>query len=551
MKSAALSFVALVSVAWNAPVLAQEDPHAGCAAPPAFVPAELLERPVVLRTGVGNSHDAVTTKSKDAQALYDQGLNYLESYVWIEASRSFHEALRRDPNVAMAYVGLSRVASGLGQDEAAARFLERAKALSAGVSPREQRRIALREKQLEAMADLDNVAKHAAYKKAIDEALTKDMEDPELWIIRGNAEEANASGRGQRGNASSVAFYREVLRLVPDHASAHHYLIHSYEVVGRIDKALEHGEAYAGLAPSIPHAAHMWGHDLRRVGRVDEAIVQFRKADALERAYFAAEKIDPSMDWHHGHNLDLLGMCYQHKGQMALAESTLREASALVAMDAYGAFRRRELPHFLIERGRFEEGLRAAQELARSEYVEARTVAHALAGRAQLGLSRVEDAKRSLEAARKELEQCPRVAPGVAPTQAAVRPWVEGLEGELLLRTREREKGRSILEGVAVSLRGAVSPDAWILGLFRLESMARTAREAGDWDLAELMARHMLEHDAAYGGSHLAMGLVYQHRGEASKAEKAFEEARRYWKDADPGLPELAMIEKRNAASSR
>ena len=117
--------------------------------------------------------------------------------------------------------------------------------------------------------------------------------------------------------------------------------------------ALEHGEAYARLAPSIPHAAHMWGHDLRRVGRVDEAIVQFRKADTLERAYYAAEKIDPSMDWHHGHNLDLLGMCYQHKGQMALAESTLREASNLVPLDTYGAYRRRELPHFLIERGRF------------------------------------------------------------------------------------------------------------------------------------------------------------------------------------------------------
>ena len=47
--------------------------------------------------GIGNSHEAVTTTSKEAQAFYDQGLNYLESYVWIEASRSFHQALRLDP----------------------------------------------------------------------------------------------------------------------------------------------------------------------------------------------------------------------------------------------------------------------------------------------------------------------------------------------------------------------------------------------------------------------------------------------------------------------
>ena len=40
------------------------------------------------------------------------------------------------------------------------------------------------------------------------------------------------------------------------------------------------------------------------------------------------------------------------------------------------------------------------------------------------------------------------------------------------------------------------------MALFRLEAMAHVAREVGDWDLAESMARQMLEHDAAYGGSH-------------------------------------------------
>ena len=84
--------------------LAQDDPHAGCAMPPSYVPAELLERPVPLRQGVGNSHETVTTKSAEAQAWYDQGLNYLESYVWIEASRSFLQALRLDPDMAMAHL---------------------------------------------------------------------------------------------------------------------------------------------------------------------------------------------------------------------------------------------------------------------------------------------------------------------------------------------------------------------------------------------------------------------------------------------------------------
>src|SRR5688572_13907873 len=107
--------VTLLAVLASSPPAATlaEDPHAACAAPPSYVPAELLDRPVGLRQGIGNSHEAVTTSSKDAQAFYDQGLNYLESYVWIEASRSFHQALRLDLSLAMAWIGLSRVSSGL------------------------------------------------------------------------------------------------------------------------------------------------------------------------------------------------------------------------------------------------------------------------------------------------------------------------------------------------------------------------------------------------------------------------------------------------------
>ena len=329
---------------------AEDDPHAGCVAPPSYVPAALLERPLPLRRGVGNSRETVTTGSQEAQAYYDQGLNYVESYVWIEAARSFHQALRLDPKLALAYVGLSRVQSGLGNDKAARLMLERAKALGSGASDRERRRITIREKQLDAIDRIEDTAAFAAYKKAIDDALVADLGDPQLWLMRGTAEESNASGRGQRGNASSVAFYERALQLVPDHASAHHYLVHSYETIGRIEDALVHGEAYARLSPAIPHAAHMWAHDLRRVGRMDEAIVQFLKVDSLERAYFKAERLDPSLDWHHGHNLDLLATCYEHKGQMATAEKILRRAATLEPRDAYRAFNTRELPNFLIHR---------------------------------------------------------------------------------------------------------------------------------------------------------------------------------------------------------
>src|SRR5688572_3943521 len=71
------------------------------------IPQALLERSVPIRTGIGEAHDDAGTKSRDAQAFYDQGLAYLHSFVWIEAARSFHQALEHDPNLALAHVGLS------------------------------------------------------------------------------------------------------------------------------------------------------------------------------------------------------------------------------------------------------------------------------------------------------------------------------------------------------------------------------------------------------------------------------------------------------------
>src|SRR5262245_46963428 len=78
-----------------------------------WVPREILARPLPLRQGIGLSHEKVTTASKEAQSYYDQGMAYLHSYVWIEAARSFNQATRLDPKMAMGYIGLSRACSGL------------------------------------------------------------------------------------------------------------------------------------------------------------------------------------------------------------------------------------------------------------------------------------------------------------------------------------------------------------------------------------------------------------------------------------------------------
>ena len=204
--------IILLMLASSDVALSQDDPHAACVGiAPSFIPAEILERPLPIRTGIGNSQEKVTTSSAEAQAFYNQGINYLESYVWIEAARSFRQAIRHDRNLALAYLGLSYVASGLDKPGDARSNLEQAKSLSGSLSDRERRRIDIREKQLIAIQNLEDVQSHVAYKKAIDDALIANLNDPQLWLLRGNAEESTAAGRGQRGGVASIAFYQQAL----------------------------------------------------------------------------------------------------------------------------------------------------------------------------------------------------------------------------------------------------------------------------------------------------------------------------------------------------
>ena len=285
---------------------------------------ELVNRPVPLRTGIGSAHDQVSTSSKRAQAFYDQGLAYLHSFVWLEAARSFNEALRADPKLAMAHLGLTIAYTELNAPTRPEAALERAKALAPAASDHDRRHIAARTLQMDAEAGPGGLTRLADYRTALDEALAAYPQDEELWLLRGLAESPDPANRGQGSVAGSIRFYDKALALAPGHFAAHHYLTHAYENSGRIAQALAEGATYAKMAPAVPHARHMHGHNLRRAGRIAEAIDEFRAADALETEYFRTESVPVEYDWHYQHNLDLLATSYQYVGQMAKAEALFK-----------------------------------------------------------------------------------------------------------------------------------------------------------------------------------------------------------------------------------
>src|SRR5262245_51772547 len=518
-------------------VLAQEDPHPHHQLT-GWVPRELLERPTSLREGIGKVHVAVTTASAEAQAFQDQRLAYLHAYLWIEAASSCNQELSYDSNLAIAYLGLSYAYSGIEDDESARAMLAKAQSLASKTSEQERRRIEIRARQLQAIADPGNALKHLEFKKAIDAALALWPDDAELWLLRGNAEEPRASGRGQRGGSASIAFYEAALKRVPDHYAAHHYLTHTYETIGLADRALVHGEAYARLAPAVPHAHHMYGHDLRRVGRIEEAIQRFEKTRQLEENYFKSENIRPELDWHYAHNLSLLATAYQYEGRLKETEKLFRQLFALPKYTAYSELWVKEWPEFLLSQGRSDEALAAARAMKKSKWAAVRSVGCTLAGSALLRTKGLEAAQQELVEAEKELMAVVSLGPlGITPE--LVKPYLDALRGEMLLRSGKPDEGARLLKEVQRQLRAVPGPDAWIQALFRLESIARAARGAGNWELAEYTTNQMLDHDASYAGTHYEMALVAEHKGDAAATQKEFAMAAKLWSKADPGLPEL------------
>lgn len=499
------------------------------------VPQELLERRLTRRDGIGTVHDDAGTASKDAQAFYDQGLAYLHSFVWIEAARSFHEALRHDSSLALAHVGLSYCYIELSKPAEATKAIATALALSAKADDHVKRHVEARALQMAAEDAPRDSSKLAAYRKSLDAAVAAFPNDIELMLKRGMAESPDPAERGQGSVLASVPFYERAMKVSPNHVAARHYMAHAFENNGRLKEAVDAAASYSSQASGVPHARHMHGHGLRRTGRVMEAIAQFEAADKLQRDYLASEKIAPELDWHHAHNLDLLAASYQYIGQMRKAEGLLKQAFALPSSLLVQVVNKRDYPAFLVGRGRFEEALAAAKALASHPHPVAQAAGHVEMGFALLATNRFAEGGAASNAALRALKSAP------GGQGLAVIP-LEALQGEFRLRTAQRERGRQMMESAAKKWRSLPGPDAWSQSLFRLEGLARSARQVGDWPLAARMAQLMLEHDPHYAGTHYALGLVAKHDGNAATARREFELAAKGWAQADRNLAELRTI---------
>jgi len=299
-------------------------------------------RPIPLYPDLAGSPFRVTTRDPQAQRYFSQGLLFAYGFNHAGAVRSFREAQRLDPDCAMCWWG-EAVALGPNinapmddRDRAAAlAAMDRAMALRAGATPREQALIEAVAHRYSPDPEADRAALDATYADAMIAVARAFPEDNDIAVLAAEAamdttpwnywEADRRTPIGRSGDA--VRLIEAVFLRDPTHVQAAHLYIHLMEASdpGRAEAAAD--RLAAPLAPSAGHLVHMPGHIYARRGRYADAMRVNVAAVRADEA-FIRDTDDHSLVryGYYPHNIHFIVTSAQMAGDMTTA---IREAQRL------------------------------------------------------------------------------------------------------------------------------------------------------------------------------------------------------------------------------
>jgi len=248
--------------------------------------------------GLGDYHFPVTTKSSESQRFFDQGLRLTYAFNHSEALRAFKEAVRLDPNNAMAYWGWALV---LGPNlnlpmvpevvPQAYRAIHQAIALKEKVSSRERAYIEAMAERYTDDPTADRRLFDQAYARAMAKLVARYPDDIDAATLYAASlmnlspwDYWNLDGSPKGQTVEILETLQSVIDRNPRHAGAIHYYIHTVEAYHP-----ERGEGPAdmlgGLMPGAGHLVHMPSHIYMRIGRYTDSYAANRKAVAADESY--------------------------------------------------------------------------------------------------------------------------------------------------------------------------------------------------------------------------------------------------------------------------
>ncbi|MFP5262619.1 MAG: tetratricopeptide repeat protein [Blastocatellia bacterium] len=287
-------------------------------------------RPASLIPNLGRHHHPVSTRSREAQRFFDQGLTLVYAFNHDEAERSFKRAAELDPKLAMAHWG---VALAVGpnynldvdpdREKAAYDAIQRARALAPGASERERAYIEALAKRYsnDPKPDLKKLA--VDYKSAMAELVRRFPDDLDAAALYADSlmvlkpwQLWGADGKPAEGTEEIIRALESVLKRDPNHVGANHLYIHAVEASPSPERALQSAERLRTLVPAAGHLVHMPAHIFMRTGNYQEAARSNAIAAEVDRAYIEetkAQGVYPLM--YYSHNLHFLAIASSMAGR--------------------------------------------------------------------------------------------------------------------------------------------------------------------------------------------------------------------------------------------
>jgi tetratricopeptide (TPR) repeat protein len=315
------------------------------------------------------------------KAEFEHGVALLHSFFYEESRRIFTSIAERDPGCAMAQWGIAQtwwhpIWTPPRPDEFAAGKAAAEQALSLKSRPRERGFI-------EAIAayyltpDAPAVApvgqschgpvgasgRTVAYEHAMRTLYDRFPGDFEVRLFYalavlsvGYATPTDAALSNQKRAGDML---ERLWKENPRHPGVAHYIIHSYDYPALAKRALPAAQAYAEIAPWVPHALHMPSHIFTRLGMWDQSIAANLASAEAARAY-AAQRRRGAAEIDELHGLDYLLYSYLQEGRDAEARTVLDRIAGVretfPAMEFVGAYALAAMPaRYALEREAWAE----------------------------------------------------------------------------------------------------------------------------------------------------------------------------------------------------
>jgi tetratricopeptide (TPR) repeat protein len=213
----------------------------------------------------------ITTQSEEARQLFLKGRDLAEKLRATDARRFYEQAVEKDKNFALGYVGLANTAP---TTRAFIDAVTRAAALAGNVSEGERHLIGGVEAGLK--GDPAGVLTHYT------ELVRLFPNDERARTLLGN------TYFGRQEYETAITHFVKATTINPSFSQPYNQLGYAYRFIEKYDDAEKAFKKYTELIPGDPNPYDSYAELLMKIGRFDESIKLYEKALSLDRNFVAS-----------------------------------------------------------------------------------------------------------------------------------------------------------------------------------------------------------------------------------------------------------------------